>query len=150
MKISKQKRILIVDDDVNFKKFMYNLLGSAGYRILLAEDEKGAFEKAVNKKPDLIILDIMLNRATEGFDILRKLKRYKETKNIPVIFLTGIKRDIDLLNNIKLDKAWTQVECVLEKSVDPDQILEAVEKTIEGSKNKCLTRVSHIKPLHML
>jgi CheY-like chemotaxis protein len=87
----------VVDDDKIILKTTTNILTSVGYSVITVEDGGSAVEKARTQKPDLIILDMLFPPDVahgggvpwDGFLILAWLQRFEESKNIPVVFLTG-------------------------------------------------------------
>ena len=83
-----KNRILIVDDDKTNLMFLDNLL-SKEYALHIAKDGEQALKRAVEYPPDLILLDIIMP-GMSGYDVLTKLKGSEKTRDIPVIFITGL------------------------------------------------------------
>ena len=79
-------KVLVVDDEPNVSKTLTLLLEARGYTVDVAETGKEAFEKAFNR-PDIVLLDLVLPDVT-GFDVCRKLREQKLTKDIPIIILS--------------------------------------------------------------
>ena len=84
-----RKVILIADDEPELRQVLSMRLISAGYAVVEASNGKGAMNLACAKRPDLIILDIMMPQM-DGMSLSQKLKDNPITKNIPIIFLTGL------------------------------------------------------------
>ena len=124
------KKILLIDDDADFRDAVRTLLGAEGYTIFTADDGKAGFETAKKELPQLILLDVMMTHKTEGFDTARHFKDDEKTKNIPIILVTGIKKDMGLAYDFKPDDEWLPVKQVLEKPVEPDTLLHAVRAHI--------------------
>jgi CheY-like chemotaxis protein len=124
------KKILIVDDDASFVEAISTLLETQEYEIITASGGKEGFEKAKKVKPDLMLLDVMMARKTEGFDVARNLKKDNATKNIPVIMITGI-RSYKLPFELEPDEDWLPVTTILEKPVKPEELLKAIEENIK-------------------
>ena len=82
------KKILIIDDDYDYVEAVSVLLHSKGYNIITAENGKKGIEKVKKEKPDLIILDVMMTKKTEGFEVARQLRKEKFSKKIPIIMMT--------------------------------------------------------------
>ena len=120
------KKVLIVDDDPLFVESICTLMDSHGYGIATASDGKAGFEKAMNEQPALILLDVMMARKTEGYDLARNLCKEKKTKNIPIILITGIKNAAKLPFELQPDEDWLPVKAVLEKPVKPDELIRTV------------------------
>ena len=126
------KKILIVDDDNDFREAMSDLLDAKGYTVLSASDGKSGFDVAKKENPDLILLDVMMSSKTEGFDIAKSLQSDSSTKNTPVIIITGIRKDMNLSFGLEPDSDWLPVKAVLEKPVKPEVLLKAVEENIKN------------------
>jgi DNA-binding response OmpR family regulator len=82
------KKILIIDDEEDFVDIVSVYFEREGYKTTCAYDGLEALEKIDTDKPDLIILDIMMPKLN-GYLVNLKLKEKQETKNIPVIVVTG-------------------------------------------------------------
>lgn len=80
--------ILIVDDSPVSVSILETVLLKEGYRVITANDGPRARKLAVEKRPDLIILDIMMPEE-DGFEVITRLKKNARTASIPVVFLTG-------------------------------------------------------------
>lgn len=85
----KKPTILIVDDNVPNLELFQAYLESIDCETVLSEDGYDALEKAAQKAPDLIILDIMMPRLS-GFEVCKRLKSNPQTSNIPVIVVTAL------------------------------------------------------------
>jgi len=87
------KKVLLVDDDVDFCEATALLLESKTYEVILAHDGKEGLEKVRAEKPDLVILDVMMPEMN-GYDVCVVLKADPELKRIPVVLLTGVDQAI--------------------------------------------------------
>ncbi len=94
-------KILIVDDEKDIRDLLDFNLKREGYRIYKARDGLEALEQAKSRKPDLILLDIMLPHK-DGFEVLRELQKNTKTASIPVIFLTARDNEIDEVVGLEL------------------------------------------------
>ncbi|MCM8769511.1 MAG: response regulator [Candidatus Omnitrophica bacterium] len=124
------KKILIVDDDPDFVEATSNVLVAEKFDVVSATNGAEGFTKAKAEKPDLILLDVMMTHKTEGFDIARSLKTDQTTCQIPVIIITGIRKDMNLPFGFEPDEDWLPVKAVLEKPVKPDALLATIRKII--------------------
>jgi DNA-binding response OmpR family regulator len=79
---------LVVDDDKLLLRLVQLNLGKIGIKVLMAEDGQEALRLAMQERPDVILLDIMMPRM-DGYEVMRRLKSEKETRNIPVVMLTA-------------------------------------------------------------
>jgi len=85
--------ILIIDDEKDFCHFMrMNLESTNKYKIFISTNARSGIKTAIRKKPDLVLLDIMMPNIS-GFEVLQKLKENINTTSIPVIMLTALSDD---------------------------------------------------------
>jgi len=123
--------ILVIDDDHDFSDAVTTMLQSQGYAVITADNGKEGFKQAKEKKPDLILLDVMMTQKTEGFDAARNLKSDAATKDIPVVLVTGIRKAMNLAFGFEPDEDWLPVKTVLEKPVKPDALLKAIKQELK-------------------
>lgn len=86
---SKKKKVLLVEDEADILEGLKARLSLEDFEIFTASDGKTGVELARQKKPDLIILDVMLPTLT-GYDACRVLKKDDATKHIPILILTAL------------------------------------------------------------
>lgn len=89
-----RKKILIVEDEPEFRLGLKMRLESKGYEVLEAEDGASGLSKAKSEKPDLIVLDVMLPKM-DGYQVARFLKFDEKFKSIPIIMLTARSQQTD-------------------------------------------------------
>lgn len=87
------KKILIIEDDPKLKEALALKLEKSGFEVISVGDGKPGVEEAVQEKPDLITLDLMMPEM-DGETVLKQLKGIPETKDIPVIILTVIPQSV--------------------------------------------------------
>jgi CheY-like chemotaxis protein len=83
------KRVLVVDDDENTRRFLTVALEENGYEAVTAVDGDDGLKKVQEFAPDLILLDVMMPKKT-GFSMFKQLRKSEEHRDIPVIMLTGV------------------------------------------------------------
>ena len=93
--------ILIVDDTPANLSVLFDLLGNAGYKVLIAEEGESALELAENQPPDLILLDILMP-GMDGFATCKALKASHRTRDIPVIFMSALSETEKKLSGFQL------------------------------------------------
>ncbi len=128
--MSKPKTVLIVDDDRDFTESNKDLLEAHGYRVLVAHDGHAGLALAKKEKPNLMILDVMMATDTEGFEISRKIPHTPELKNMPVVMVTGIRKEKQLPFKFEPDGTWLPVDSVFEKPIEPAKLLAEIKKRI--------------------
>ena len=115
------KKILIIDDEVDTRMYYAALLEDQGYQTISAEDGAEGLKLARREKPDLVILDLMMPNQT-GTDFYRKLSRDKELSGTPVIVVSGLAG-----RNLAVKKP----AAVFDKPINPDKFIAAVEKALD-------------------
>jgi CheY-like chemotaxis protein len=87
-----------------------------------------ALQKIREQPPDVILLDVMMDHLSEGFDVARTLKAGRETNHIPVIMLTAVDQVYDM--RMEVEPSWVPCERYLEKPISPEDLLARVEEVI--------------------
>lgn len=122
------KYILVVEDENTLAFALKKKLEGVGYLVEVAMDGKDALAKVGQKKPDLILLDLILP-VMDGFAVLKELKNTPESEGIPVIVLTNLSSDEDIAD--VLNAGGTDYFIKTEHSLD--DILIAVKSKLETS-----------------
>ena len=124
-------RILLIDDDADFTESNRDLLEAYGYEVFSASNGTDGLRKIRAIKPDLIILDVMMTTNTEGFDVARQTRELPETREIPILLVTGMTKAMGLSGSLKPDKKWLPVNHILEKPIDPSVLINEVERILK-------------------
>lgn len=121
------KKILFIDDESALHKTFGEFLEKEGYEMISALDGEAGLRLAKTKKPDLILLDLILPRL-QGFEVLEQLKKDPATKNIPVVVLTNLESPGDIDRVLALG-ATTYL---LKNQYTLLEVLEKIKKAIGG------------------
>jgi CheY-like chemotaxis protein len=128
-------KILIVDDDQDLTNAMKIVLENEQFTVLSAASKTEGMEKVRDDRPDLIILDVMMNTWSDGFEMSRELKQDPKFKNIPILMLTAVKEKSGIdFKSTAGDPEWLPVEGFLNKPAEP-QVLIAEVKRILSEKS---------------
>ncbi|MEJ6789871.1 response regulator [Brevundimonas sp. BR2-1] len=119
-------RILIADDDPLLRALLVHRLSADGYQITTAEDGSQALEAIATHKPDLIVLDALMP-VMDGFEVLRRLKA-GGLSDAPVIMLTALKREQDIVGALQLGAADYLV-----KPFIPDELGHRVRRLLQSA-----------------
>ncbi|HUS73625.1 MAG TPA: response regulator [Sedimentisphaerales bacterium] len=131
-KMDKPQKVLIVDDDQSFVTAITLVLESRGYQLATAHNKEEAMEEIGKHKPDLILLDIMMERITDGFNLCYKLKHDPEMKKIPVLAVSAITKETGFKVSPATDGEYFEADDYMEKPVKPSELLERIEKLLKG------------------
>ena len=124
----RNKKVLIIDDDPDFVRSTGMILKSAGYEVLEAFSGKEGLEKSESEKPDLYIIDLMMETYSEGSKVAEALSANEETKKKPRIMMTAV----DLKGPWDSYPGDNRLACdfILQKPVAPENLLKYVEKAL--------------------
>jgi CheY-like chemotaxis protein len=124
------RTVLLVDDDADFLDMNRRLLEGRGYAVHAAFNGRECLEEAARRKPDLIILDMVIDRENEGFDLSRQLRNREYTKDIPLVMIASVNDKIPF--RVEPDRTWLPVDALIEKPVDPQLLLDVVDRILGG------------------
>ena len=127
----RDKKILVIDDDADFVESIKVILEAKGYRVFSAANKDDGLAKIKEIMPDLIIMDVMLEKMSDGFDLSRKLKSDEKYKKIPLLMLTAIGDKTGFkFSDVAGDKIWLPVDDYAEKPIKPEELISKVERLI--------------------
>jgi len=110
-KLSTAPMVLVVDDDLSVREYLKETLAAEGYHVLLADNGDEGVKIAIERDPDLIILDLMMP-GTSGFEVINRLREHPSASDIPVVIFTA--KDLTRSEALLLGK---DVERILVKGV---------------------------------
>jgi DNA-binding response OmpR family regulator len=128
-------KILIIDDDPDFAEAVTSILQSALYDVVKASNPAEGKDKILEEKPDLILLDIMMDSLFDGFSLCHEIKTAKEfesVKNTPVIFVSAVKELTGSRFQFKPeDQGLVSPDDYIDKPVKPADLLAHIEKFLK-------------------
>jgi len=130
-------KILIVDDDLDFVKTTKMILLSDGYEVAVANDGKQGLEKIKDIRPDLILLDIMMESIFEGFSLMGTLRTspdFAEFNGIPVVMVSSVRADTGSRFSFSDEEDMgdiPQPDDYMDKPLKPKELLEKVAAIIK-------------------
>jgi signal transduction histidine kinase/DNA-binding response OmpR family regulator len=141
VEVDNAPNILVIDDNINIRQFLHQELSAVGYEVREASSGAEGLAMIVEKKPDLIVLDVKMPHLN-GFEVAVRLHTNPVTLAIPVIFHT-----------IAEDKSLSEqlgVECYLTKPVKDTDLLAAVKKflKIPSARKKILLFIEDLDKRH--
>lgn len=127
-------KILVVDDDPTMVRALRKCLRKADHEVYDAPNGEEGLRKLLELNPDLIILDVMMNTATEGFEVAIKLRQpdpsspYVAYQNIPILVLTAIHSTTDL--SFGPDEDYLPIDAFIDKPIDPKKLIDKVDELL--------------------
>ncbi|MDO5780473.1 MAG: response regulator transcription factor [Clostridium sp.] len=95
------EKILVVDDEENIAELISYNLTSNGYKVIIANNGNDAVKLAVEEKPNLILLDLMIP-GKDGYDVCKDIRSNSEIRNTPIIMLTAKSEELDKILGLEL------------------------------------------------
>jgi len=128
---TERKKILIVEDELDLRIFLCNLLGNCGYETVDAPNRTEGLQKAKREKPALIILDVMIPKE-DGIQMYREIQADQELKNIPVIMVSTIDRKTfsfyQKFQHSPEGKGVPEPGAYLEKPLEAEELIALVDR----------------------
>jgi len=131
-------KILVIEDEPDMVEAVRMPLEANGYEVIAALTGEAGLQKVKEIEPDLIILDVMMETTTAGFQVSLQLRspdadsEYAAYRNIPILMLTAIHTTTNL--RFGPDEAYLPVDDFVDKPIDPDALLEKVRALIEKAQ----------------
>lgn len=119
------KVILVVEDDRFLSRIYSTKLTKEGYEVVLAVEADEADRKLKEKKPDLILLDLVLPKRS-GFEFLEEIKQNADFKAIPVIILSNLGQEEDIARGKKLGAA----DYLVKANFSIQEVVEKIKKQL--------------------
>ena len=124
------KKILIVDDDKDIFESMKIVLETEGYQVLWATNGEDGLKMARAEKPNLMILDVMMNTDDEGFQVAYKIRNDADLSDLPIIMATSVSRKTGFSFDRERDEDFLPVNEFLEKPIDPRVLIDKVRENL--------------------
>jgi DNA-binding response OmpR family regulator len=121
--------IAVIDDDPDILEASSLVLKAKGYEVLTADNPDEGYQMVKDKKPDLIILDVMMNEPDDGFFLAQKFRR--EKIEIPIIMYTSVSKSIGIEFG---SSEMVPVDDFVEKPITADLLIDKVEKLLRLHK----------------
>lgn len=122
--------VLLVDDDPVFVDAVAAVLKTR-FDVMTAADGEEALERLAERRPSVIILDIMMTYQSEGYDLASTLKKNPETSSIPILILTGVDKTFELRS--RMEGSWVEVDHFMAKPPDFQKLLDALQRLIDSA-----------------
>ena len=127
--MTEKRYILVVDDDPDLVETIAMMLESNGFEVGKAYDGIEGEESIKQRRPDLLILDVMMPRK-DGYKLCAELKSNPETEDIPIILLTAVGEAVPTTRYTHADGMSTEADEYIAKPIDNQGLLEAVKRLL--------------------
>jgi CheY-like chemotaxis protein len=132
--VSDKPKILLVDDDVGFLEANSILLEQAGYTVMTAQDGRAGLAAAREHKPDVVVIDVIMNRPDEGFSLARAIDADPDLAGVEMLIVTGAAQRYQM--QFEPDEQWLPVSKVVEKPTTGKELVEEVAALVSKRARK--------------
>jgi CheY-like chemotaxis protein len=124
-----------VDDDKDLVRSIQVILENQNFTVLTAHNKAEGLKKLNEGKPDLLVLDVMMDTNLDGYNMLHEIKKEQEFKSLPVILLTGMLDElgVNLVAGVEDEELFPFVR-FQDKPVDPLLLLEIIKEMLQVKK----------------
>ena len=119
-------KIIIVDDNTDYLFTMKTFLTRNGYDVATAPDGQKGMDLIREERPDLIMLDVMMESTFSGFDVCRQIRNDTELKKTPIIGITGMAEEIGVAFNKDDDSEYFSPDAFFDKPVNKEALLKTI------------------------
>jgi two-component system KDP operon response regulator KdpE len=130
-----EARILVVDDEPKLVRLLREVLSASGFTVLSTGSGENAIEMTALERPDLVLLDIVLAGATDGYTVARRLREFSD---VPIIMLTAKARESDLLRGFEVG-----ADDYLTKPFGAKELLARVRAVLNRARHEPASPAGH-------
>jgi len=120
--------ILLVDDDVDLVEVNQTVLEQRGHHVAVAYSAQEAERVLEHHRPDIAVIDVIMESRTAGLELVRKLDRV--APHVPAVLVSGMQAAGSY--RFVLNETWEPVVAYLDKPVDPEQLASRIEKLLSN------------------
>lgn len=133
--MNKKIKILLVDNDVDFVDLNKAVLENMGYEVATAFSGRDGIDKVKVEQPDLIVLDLMMEKHDSGFSFAKQIKADPLYRKIPILMLTSVAEATGFSFSQVLDGYWMKTDDYAEKPIMPDELLKRIRNLLEKARS---------------
>ena len=134
--MDRKPRILLVDDDVDFVDLNRAVLENHGFDVATAFSSREGLDKVRFEQPDLIVLDLMMEKHDSGFGFAKTLKKDPLYRTIPILMLTAVSESTGYDFSQELDGYWMKTDDYASKPLLPDELVKRVKELLSRAKSE--------------
>jgi DNA-binding response OmpR family regulator len=134
--MEKKSKVLLVDDDVDFVDLNKAVLENHGFQVACAFSTQEGLDKVRFEQPDLIVLDLMMEKHDSGFAFAKAVKADPNYKKIPILMLTAVAESTGYDFSQELDGYWMKTDDYAAKPLLPEELIKRVGSMLQRAKEQ--------------
>lgn len=123
-------KILLIDNDIDFIEMNKAVLEHNGFEVFSAYNSREGYELASLEKPDIIVLDLMMEEHDSGFTLAKRLKQDPAMKHIPILMLTAVADRTGFEFSQQKDGYWMKTDAFIDKPCPPKDLMAKIEEML--------------------
>ena len=128
--MSEKAKILLVDNDVDFIDLNKAVLENNGFDVVVAYSGTEGIDRVMSENPDLIVLDLMMEKHDSGFTVAKTIKADPIYKHIPILMLTAVGSETGTEFSQQLDGYWMKTDDYASKPLAPEDLLKKINELL--------------------
>ncbi len=133
--MAKKPKVLLVDNDVDFIELNKAVLENNGFEVAVAYAGREVMDKVKFEQPDIIVLDLIMEKHDAGFNVAKAIKVDPLYKNIPILMLSAVLEKTGIDFSQELDGYWMKTDDFANKPVLPEELIQKINSLI-GARSK--------------
>lgn len=134
--MGKNVKIVMIDDNTDFLFTMETFLKKNGFEVQTAEDGQKGIELIRKERPDLVLLDIMMETLFSGFEVCKAVRSDDDLKYIPIIGISAMGEELDIDYRQWPDYEYFRPDAFLDKPIDKQRLLQLIPEVIQKAQKR--------------
>jgi CheY-like chemotaxis protein len=132
--MNQKVRILLVDDDVDFIEQNKIVLENRGFEVIACSSGREGLDKVRFEQPDLIVLDLMMEKHDTGFAVAKALKADPVFKRIPILMVSSAMEKSGTEFSQEMDGYWMKTDDYVSKPIQPEDLLKRINSLLARAR----------------
>ena len=129
-------KILMIDDDPDFRYAVQMVLEAEGFETEMAASGEEGIGKVLDTQPDLVILDVIMVKDLEGFEVARTLREEHGLLELPILMLTAVHSVKQVPYRFAPDEEYLPVDVFMDKPIEPETLIETIKEMLGERREK--------------
>ena len=129
-------KVVLIDDNADFLFTMETFLTRNGFEVFTADDGEKGFDLVLKERPDLVLLDIMMETLFSGFEVCKQIRSNEDSKDTPIIGISGMSNELGLKYDKWPDWEYFRPDEFLDKPVDKDKLLVIINDVLQKAEER--------------
>jgi CheY-like chemotaxis protein len=134
--MGKNVKIVMIDDNPDFLFTMETFLKKNDFEVLTAEDGQKGLELIRKERPDVVLLDIMMETLFSGFEVCKALRSDGDLEDIPIIGISAMGEELDINYSQWPDYDYFRPDAFLDKPIDKQRLLRMIPEVIQKAQKR--------------